>query len=117
MPVYLALCVAGTPAIAEATCVERQRAAAVCQRGDVIIAGAYQCACSPIRPRYTRLRKRWSSLEPGPAQLPALTCAATGDAPQVKQGALRVGEDLAVTSGSVVYRDALCEVIQSVVAY
>ena len=54
---------------------------------------------------------------PGPAQLPALTCAATGDAPQVKQGALRVGEDLAVTSGSVVYRDALREVIQSVVAY
>jgi polyhydroxyalkanoate synthase len=31
---------------------------------------------------------------------------------QVKQGALRVGEDLAVTPGAVVYRDAVCEVIQ-----
>jgi hypothetical protein len=58
-----------------------------------------------------------ASLVQGPAQLPALTCAAMGDTPQVKQGALRVGEDLTVTSGSVVYRDALREVIQSVVAY
>ena len=31
---------------------------------------------------------------------------------QVKQGALRVGEDLAVTPGGVVYRDAVCEVLQ-----
>jgi hypothetical protein len=39
---------------------------------------------------------------------------------QVKQSALRVGEDLAVTSGAVVYhgyRDAVCEVIQTVAAY
>jgi polyhydroxyalkanoate synthase len=36
---------------------------------------------------------------------------------QVKQSALRVREDLAVTSGAVVYRDAVCEVIQLVVAY
>jgi poly(3-hydroxyalkanoate) synthetase len=36
---------------------------------------------------------------------------------QVKQGALRIGEDLAVTSGAVVYWDAVCEVIRSVVAY
>ena len=40
-----------------------------------------------------------------------------GGYPSCQAGALRVGEDLAVTSGSVVYRDALCEVIQSVVAY
>jgi polyhydroxyalkanoate synthase len=31
---------------------------------------------------------------------------------QVKRGALRVGEDLAVTPGGVVYRDAVCEVLQ-----
>jgi polyhydroxyalkanoate synthase len=31
---------------------------------------------------------------------------------QAKQGALRVGEDLAVTPGGVVYRDAVCEVLQ-----
>jgi polyhydroxyalkanoate synthase len=31
---------------------------------------------------------------------------------QAKQGALRVGEDLAVTPGAVVYRDAVCEVLQ-----
>jgi polyhydroxyalkanoate synthase subunit PhaC len=31
---------------------------------------------------------------------------------QAKQGALRVGEDLAVTPGAVVYRDAACEVLQ-----
>jgi len=31
---------------------------------------------------------------------------------QVKGGALRVGEDLALTPGAVVYRDAVCEVIQ-----
>jgi polyhydroxyalkanoate synthase len=31
---------------------------------------------------------------------------------QVKQGALLVGEDLAVTPGGVVYRDAVCEVLQ-----
>jgi hypothetical protein len=37
--------------------------------------------------------------------------------PQAKQGALRVGEDLAVNSRAVVYRDAVCEVIQPVVAY
>jgi polyhydroxyalkanoate synthase subunit PhaC len=36
---------------------------------------------------------------------------------QVKQSALRVGEDLAVTSGAVIYRDAVCEVIQTVAAY
>ena len=36
---------------------------------------------------------------------------------QVKQGALRAGEDVAVTSGALVHRDAVCEVIQSVVAY
>ena len=36
---------------------------------------------------------------------------------QVKQSALRLGEDLAVTSGAVVYRDAVCEVIQLLVAY
>jgi poly(3-hydroxyalkanoate) synthetase len=36
---------------------------------------------------------------------------------QVKQGALRVSEDPAVTSGAVVYRNGVCEVIQSVVAY
>jgi len=37
---------------------------------------------------------------------------------QAKQGALRVGEDLAVSSGAVrYYRDAACEVIRSVVAY
>jgi hypothetical protein len=54
----------------------------------------------------------------GPAKLPALTCASTGELPsQVKQSALRVGEDLAVTSGAVVYRDAVCEVVQLVVAY
>jgi polyhydroxyalkanoate synthase len=34
--------------------------------------------------------------------------------PQVKQGALRVGQDLAVTSGALVYRDAVGEVIQAV---
>ena len=31
---------------------------------------------------------------------------------QAKQGSLRVGEDLAVTPGGVVYRDAVCEVLQ-----
>src|ERR1700740_2660442 len=31
---------------------------------------------------------------------------------QGKQGALRVGEYLAVTPGGVVYRDAVCEVLQ-----
>jgi polyhydroxyalkanoate synthase len=31
---------------------------------------------------------------------------------QTKQGALRVGEDLAVTPGAVVYRDTVCEVLQ-----
>ena len=37
---------------------------------------------------------------------------------QVKQGTLRVGGDIAVTSGVVLYqRDAVCEVIQPVVAY
>jgi hypothetical protein len=50
----------------------------------------------------------------GPARFPALTCMPS----QVKLGALRVGEDLAVTSGAVLYhRDAVCEVIQPVVAY
>jgi hypothetical protein len=36
---------------------------------------------------------------------------------QVKQVALRVCEELAVTSGALVYRDAVCEVNQAVVAY
>ena len=40
-----------------------------------------------------------------------------GEALQVKQVALRVGEDLAVTSGALVYRDAVCEVNQAVVEY
>jgi hypothetical protein len=40
-----------------------------------------------------------------------------GETLQVKQVALRVGEDLAVTSGALVYRDAVCEVNQAVVEY
>ena len=74
--------------------------------------------CSAIRPR---------SNAPSEAEVRAWcwACAITCiDAPfnrgmpsQVKHSALRVREDLAVTSGAVVYRDAVCEVIQLVVAY
>jgi poly(3-hydroxyalkanoate) synthetase len=39
------------------------------------------------------------------------------EALQVKQVALRVGGDLAVTSGALVYRDAVFEVNQAVVEY
>jgi polyhydroxyalkanoate synthase subunit PhaC len=89
-----------------------------CQHGDVIIAGAYQCAARQSGRAQTRLRKR--RCEPG-ARPGAITCIDVrfngGMLSQVKQGALCVREDLAVTSGAVVYRDALCEVIQSVVAY
>jgi Poly-beta-hydroxybutyrate polymerase (PhaC) N-terminus len=74
--------------------------------------------CSAIRPRSNAPSKAavrawcWAC---------AITCSDVrfneGMPSQAKQGALRVGEDLAVTSGAVVYRDAVCEVIQSVVAY
>jgi hypothetical protein len=40
-----------------------------------------------------------------------------GEAPQVKQVTPRAGEDLAVTSGALVHRDAVCEMNQAAVAY
>jgi len=77
-------------------------------------------SCSVIRPR---------SNVPSKAAVRAWywACAATcvevrfnEDALSGQQSALRVGEDLAVTFGAVVYhgyRDAVCEVIQTVAAY
>jgi hypothetical protein len=71
----------GPPRQPKPTCVETQRAAAVfCQRGAVIIAGAYQCAARQSSRAQTRLRKQRCEPDAGPAQLPALTCASTGDA-------------------------------------
>jgi polyhydroxyalkanoate synthase len=76
-----------------------------------------KCATQQSGHAQTRLRKRRCESGAGVAQLPALPCASTGLPSQVKWSALRVGEDLAVTSGAVVYRDAVCEVIQLVVVY
>lgn len=52
-----------------------------------------------------------------PVQLPNWPALQRVDAVSSQAVPPRVGEDLAVTSGAVVYLDAVCEVIRSVVPY
>jgi hypothetical protein len=79
---YLALCAEVDPTVVEAHLRGKTRSCcSFCQRGDVIIAGADQCAARQSGHAQTRLGKRRCEPGAGAAQLPALTCASPGGCP------------------------------------
>jgi polyhydroxyalkanoate synthase len=115
---YLGLCAEVDTAVAEATCVERQGAAAVFAN---LVTSSSLAPTNVLLGNPAALKRAFesggASLVLGLRNYLDRRALQRGMPSQVKQGAPRVGEDLAVTSGAVVYRDAVCEVIQLVVAY